>query len=122
MREEIIGDCRLILGDCRDVLPTLGRVDAVVTDPPYGIGITKSNRLAVSRGMGGKSWDDETPDIQWIVDMGVPAVVWGGTTSHSHHIVALLFGTKIMLAVTLPILNSHGQILTWWRVDSFSGP
>ena len=37
MREEIIGDCRLILGDCRDVLPTLGRVDAVVTDPPYGI-------------------------------------------------------------------------------------
>lgn len=35
MREEIIGDCRLILGDCRDVLPTLGPVDAVVTDPPY---------------------------------------------------------------------------------------
>jgi DNA modification methylase len=34
-REEIIGDCRLILGDCRDILPTLGKVDAVVTDPPY---------------------------------------------------------------------------------------
>jgi hypothetical protein len=34
-REEIIGDARLILGDCRDVLPTLGPVDAVVTDPPY---------------------------------------------------------------------------------------
>ena len=78
MRVEVIGDCTLYLGDCRDVLPTLGKVDAVLTDPPYGIGITKSNRLAVSRGMGGKSWDDETPDIQWIVDMGVPAVVWGG--------------------------------------------
>jgi site-specific DNA-methyltransferase (adenine-specific) len=37
MREEIIGRARLILGDCRDILPTLGRVDAVVTDPPYGI-------------------------------------------------------------------------------------
>ncbi len=37
MREEIIGNARLILGDARDVLPTLGRVDAVVTDPPYGI-------------------------------------------------------------------------------------
>ena len=35
MREEVIGDCRLILADCRDVLPTLGRVDAVVTSPPY---------------------------------------------------------------------------------------
>lgn len=34
-REEIIGECRLILGDCMDILPTLGRVDAVVTDPPY---------------------------------------------------------------------------------------
>lgn len=37
MREEIIGDARLICGDCRDVLPTLGRVDAVVTDPPFGM-------------------------------------------------------------------------------------
>ena len=38
MREEIIGDARLILGDCREVLPTLSGVDAVVTDPPYGVG------------------------------------------------------------------------------------
>ena len=37
-REEIIGDCRLLLGDCREILPTLGKVDCVVTDPPYGIG------------------------------------------------------------------------------------
>ena len=28
----------IIMGDCRDVLPTLGPVDAVVTDPPYGAG------------------------------------------------------------------------------------
>jgi DNA modification methylase len=39
MREEILADgIRLICGDCREVLPTLGKVDAVVTDPPYGIG------------------------------------------------------------------------------------
>jgi site-specific DNA-methyltransferase (adenine-specific) len=31
-----IGDARLILGDCMDILPTLGKVDAVITDPPYG--------------------------------------------------------------------------------------
>lgn len=35
MREEIIGDCRLILGDCLDVLPKIGRVDHVIGDPPY---------------------------------------------------------------------------------------
>jgi DNA modification methylase len=33
-----IGNARLACGDCRDILPTLGKVDAVVTDPPYGIG------------------------------------------------------------------------------------
>ncbi len=33
-----IGDATLYLGDCLEILPTLGKVDAVVTDPPYGIG------------------------------------------------------------------------------------
>lgn len=40
-REEQIGDARLILGDCREwfaSVPPCFRVDAVVTDPPYGIG------------------------------------------------------------------------------------
>ena len=36
-REEVIGDARLICADCREVLPTLGKVDAVVTDPPFGM-------------------------------------------------------------------------------------
>ena len=36
-RKEIIGNCTLFLGDCRDILPTLGKVDAVLTDPPYGL-------------------------------------------------------------------------------------
>ena len=31
----IIGNATLYLGDCRDILPTLGKVDAVVTDVPY---------------------------------------------------------------------------------------
>lgn len=36
-----IGDATLIHGDCREVLPTLGKVDAVVTDPPYGVNLGK---------------------------------------------------------------------------------
>jgi site-specific DNA-methyltransferase (adenine-specific) len=35
VRVETIGDARLYLGDCMDILPTLGKVDAVITDPPY---------------------------------------------------------------------------------------
>ena len=37
-RKEVLADgVELYLGDCREILPTLGRVDAVVTDPPYGV-------------------------------------------------------------------------------------
>lgn len=37
LRREQIGDCTLYLGDCREILPLLPKVDAVVTDPPYGM-------------------------------------------------------------------------------------
>lgn len=38
MLVEQIGDATLYLGDCLEILPTLTGIDAVVTDPPYGIG------------------------------------------------------------------------------------
>ncbi len=49
IREERIGGQRLILGDCLPIMPTLGRFDAAVTDPPYefetaGAGIFRSKR------------------------------------------------------------------------------
>lgn len=34
-RCEVIGNCTLYLGDCKEILPLLPKVDAVVTDPPY---------------------------------------------------------------------------------------
>ena len=37
-RKEVIGDCTLYLGDCLEVMPALGTVDAILTDPPYGLG------------------------------------------------------------------------------------
>jgi DNA modification methylase len=40
-RREVIGDCTLYLGDCREIMPLLPQVDAVVMDPPYGIGWSK---------------------------------------------------------------------------------
>lgn len=60
-REEIIGDCRLILGDCMSVLPTLaGGGIAVVSDPPYGMAWnTDSTRFTGGRhkrGDGRSDW------------------------------------------------------------------
>jgi hypothetical protein len=39
LRVETIGNATLYLGDCLEILPTLPRVDAVITDPPYGVGL-----------------------------------------------------------------------------------
>ncbi len=44
MTPVIIGNATLYLGDCREILPTLPRVDAVVTDPPYGISYVSARR------------------------------------------------------------------------------
>lgn len=56
LKEERIGNQRLLLGDCLAVMPTLGRFDAVVTDVPYGIS-QKSNGL---RRLDYGEWDGET--------------------------------------------------------------
>jgi site-specific DNA-methyltransferase (adenine-specific) len=44
MNKVVIGDATLYLGDCVDVLPTLGKVDAVITDPPYGMSFQSNHR------------------------------------------------------------------------------
>ena len=72
--KEILADgIELYLGDCRDILPTLGKVDAVVTDPPYGIG--ESSKKVASRGnlampidYGEFDWDEEPSPI-WVIDI-----------------------------------------------------
>ncbi|HEX9768482.1 MAG TPA: DNA methyltransferase [Kiloniellales bacterium] len=41
-RREQIGPTTLYLGDCLEILAHIGPVDAVVSDPPYGIGFTRT--------------------------------------------------------------------------------
>jgi DNA modification methylase len=77
-RREIIGDCELLLGDCLEILPTLGPVDAVVTDPPYGIGIAAN---PVRQKHAKRDWDasipaDDTFDL--IRKVSQNQIIWGG--------------------------------------------
>jgi site-specific DNA-methyltransferase (adenine-specific)/modification methylase len=44
----VIGNATLYLGDCRDILPHLPRVDAVVADPPYGYAY-KPSRMGLAK-------------------------------------------------------------------------
>lgn len=71
----------MILGDCLEVMPTLGKVDAVVTDPPYGIGMSGGNvGYKGFNNFDRKAWDAKTPDaaISLIVASGRPYIIWGG--------------------------------------------
>ena len=89
-RIETIGNATLYLGDCRDILPTLPKVDLVLTDPPYGIGADKGKKGAIPFN-GSKpiemafhpenTWDDERPErtaIVSVVEKGEFCVLWGG--------------------------------------------
>jgi DNA modification methylase len=92
LRKEVIGRATLYLGDCRDILPTLGKVDAVVTDPPYGIG--ESAKKAATRGRAselcpraivktyiGDAWDHEpcpAEVIAWLRENSQWQVIFGG--------------------------------------------
>jgi site-specific DNA-methyltransferase (adenine-specific) len=79
MRKEIIGNATLYLGDCRDILPTLGKVDAVVTDPPYGIGFgAKHTKWSANRGVVLGEWDSEIPDVSALLDISENIIIWGG--------------------------------------------
>ena len=84
-RTEQIGDCTLYLGDCREIIPTLGSVDAVVTDPPYGLGDKWE-------GGGGSThsswkfnpaearvWDKKTePFVETFPKLAKEVIIWGG--------------------------------------------
>ena len=52
-------------GDCREIVPTLGRFDAVITDPPYGVGLThKQHKWFVQDGEGYASTDDTPENVK----------------------------------------------------------
>jgi site-specific DNA-methyltransferase (adenine-specific) len=76
--EHIADGVTLYQGDCMEILPGLPTVDAVVTDPPYGIDATRmtlgSGRKDFHRG----EWDKQRPTIHPIIDKGRYACIWGG--------------------------------------------
>lgn len=84
-----VGPHTLYRGDCLEILPTIeaGSVDAVVTDPPYGIKVCNRSDGGVgsissgSKFYGRESWDSKPCDkkvIDWILGLSVKTVIWGG--------------------------------------------
>jgi DNA modification methylase len=80
-RRVVIGDCVLYEGDCLEVMPTLGKVGAIVTDPPYGIGFaSQPTRSQRANGMIRAGWDSVAPHeaILKIALSAPDAIIWGG--------------------------------------------
>ena len=71
-------------GDCREVLPSLGRFDLLLTDPPYGV-LSESGSAATRRSGGNKDdgrivWD-VAPDgefLSLVLASADAQMVWGG--------------------------------------------
>tara|TARA_R110000868_G_scaffold364277_1_gene627142 strand:- start:496 stop:1572 length:1077 start_codon:yes stop_codon:yes gene_type:complete len=67
----VIGDATLYLGDCMDILPTLGKVDAVITDPPY-------------HGVKQDKWDNQwKTDTEFLVWASSVCLALHGIASHN---------------------------------------
>jgi site-specific DNA-methyltransferase (adenine-specific) len=71
-------------GDCRQILPFLGRFDLLLTDPPYGI---KADRIRDSQKYGWRDYGrdtnwDHAPPANWVIEMLLSfadkAIIWGG--------------------------------------------
>lgn len=85
MRTETIGNCTLYLGDCAEIMPTLERVSAVLTDPPYGIDYGNAGGFSAAHGWasrrGAAEWDKERPQrdiFDAIRSISDEQIIWGG--------------------------------------------
>jgi len=88
-RKEVIGGQTLYLGDCLEIMPALGKVDAVVTDPPYGIGESGGEKNRYKEGRtrfatpkhAPKNWDGERPPAEMfdaVRAISKSQIIWGG--------------------------------------------
>lgn len=79
MRVETIGLATLYLGDCREVLPTLGPIGLLLTDPPYGMNLD-TDYSGIDRGRG-KAYEkvhgDDAPFDPRPFLIGKEHVFWG---------------------------------------------
>ena len=91
VREERIGDCRLIQGDCLEVMPLVGKVDAVVTDPPYGV-------------------LDETWDAMSEAELAAFSMQWAGAARRLSDRAVIFFGERTRRTIQDILYLLHPEI------------
>ena len=93
-----------------DIMPTLGKVDSVVTDPPYGINFTQPTTGKKIIG------DDRYFDPTFLVDLSVPSIIWGGNYFADRlPLGGWLFWIKRAVEISAPRSFSDGE-LAWTNI------
>lgn len=82
---------KLYHGDCRQIVPFLGKFDLLLTDPPYGIKQAKGMGVGGVDGFGNNikrnprqyagTWDNDRPDVDVFNisrDAASTHIIWGG--------------------------------------------
>jgi DNA modification methylase len=126
-----IGRATLYLGDCRDILPTLPKVDAVVTDPPYAIPTIVATGRETTRSVGDLSIVETAFRVyfdQWaerLTPEGRAFVFCDGTSypvvfraSFGRFQSAMLVWDKGQIGMGREFRKSHEIILHAWRKDT----
>jgi site-specific DNA-methyltransferase (adenine-specific) len=117
----VIGSATLYLGDCLDVLPHLPKVDAVITDPPYGMAWNTDSkrftggRRALGSGDGRDDWGAIHEDAQpfdpspWL--KFDKALMWG-----ANH-----YGARLPVGTTLVWLKKDDHLFGTFLSDAEIG-
>ena len=112
--EQLSDSVTLYLGDCREILPTLGKVDAVVTDPPYGVDWKKNGRAVFDAPP--ISGDKDTSARDFVIECGVAPGLYFGSWKIARPVscrMLLVWDTKGALgmgAMDIPWKPSHQEI------------
>ena len=109
----VIGNAELWLGDCREVLPLIRDVDAVVADPPYGVSFSGSTTKHTKDVTNAYASFDDTPEN--IQNMVVPALMLAVSKATR---AAITPGIRCQRFYPLP----DGEGVVWYPSGANVGP
>ena len=118
----VIGNATLYLGDCLEILPTLCKVDAVFTSPPYNLGKTSGSKWSRLKD-GYVSHSDDMPHDDYVAwQKKVLIAAWdrltdSGAIFYQHKAIAK--GNIARLPFELNPDLPLRQVLTWDRGGGF---